>query len=329
MAEIYKDTTSPIKTKIFFGGEIVDADGDSVTATIYDITEDNTINPSIDPNTPLLTISASKVETDQGTYQVIIPFQYCRRNRKFKVQWDYEVGGNELSHIYYIDVVTPYANMSDVWDDLNFGTDPADANYKTYHEVQMAEKYARKLIESFTAQYFYAYDESQIVYGHGADILPLPFRIIELHELYEDDVLLVDNINDINNWTYSPIISESGFGIRVNRQANIDNIIYSANGLVPPSVNDINSRYAFRKDARYAVQGRFGWSSVPDNVEEACIILIKQFFEKDTQWRNKYVKGINAFDYKFDYMEDAHRGTGNLYADQLLLPYVITGMVAF
>ena len=81
--------------------------------------------------------------------------------------------------------------------------------------------------------------------------------------------------------------------------------------------------------SRYAVQGRFGWSSVPDNVEEACIILIKQFFEKDTQWRNKYVKEINAFDYKFSYMEDAHRGTGNLYADQLLLPYVITGMVAF
>ena len=106
-------------------------------------------------------------------------------------------------------------------------------------------------------------------------------------------------------------------------------MLFRSNGLVPPSINDVNYQYAFKKDSRYAVQGRFGWSSVPDNVEEACIILIKQFFEKDTQWRNKYVRNISAFDYSFEFMEDAHRGTGNLYADQLLLPYVITGMVAF
>ena len=62
MAEIYKDQTAPIKTKIFWAGEIVNADQpdlehSGVTATIYDITEDNTINPTVDPNTPLLTLS--------------------------------------------------------------------------------------------------------------------------------------------------------------------------------------------------------------------------------------------------------------------------------
>jgi hypothetical protein len=193
----------------------------------------------------------------------------------------------------------------------------------------MAEKYARKLIESFTAQFFYLYDDTQIIYGHGSDILPLPFRIYEIHEVYENDVLLVDNINNISNWVYDPIISESNFGIRVNRQDLMDNVTYTANGLIPPSINDRGFAGAFKKDFRYSVAGRFGWSSVPDNVEEACIILIQQFFEKDTAWRNKYVKSISTFDWKFDYMEDAHRGTGNLYADQLLTPYVINGMVAF
>ena len=329
MAEIYKDQTSPLKTKVFWGGEIVNVDDDLVTATIYDITEDNTINPTVDPNDVILTVEASKVETDDGTYQIVIPLEYCRRNRKFKVVWSYEIDGNEASHTYYTDVVTPYANLSDVWDDLNFGTDPNDPNYKTYHEVQMAEKYARKLIETFTAQFFYLYDERQIVYGSGSDILPLPFKINAIHELYENDVLLIDNINETSQWSYVPQISESGWGIRVNRQNLVDNTVYTANGLIPPSINDVNYQYAFKKDSRYAVQGRFGWSSVPDNGEEACLILIKQFFEKDTQWRNKYVRNISAFDYSFEFMEDAHRGTGNLYADQLLLPYVITGMVAF
>jgi hypothetical protein len=328
MAEIYVDQTSPIKTKIFWGGEITDADG-TVTATVYDITEDSTINPTVDPTVPIVTIQATKLETDAGTYQIVIPIQYCRRNRKFKIVWSYTIGGTQASHTYYTDVVTPYANMSDIWEDLNLGTDVSDPNYKSYHDIQMAEKYARKLIEAFTAQYFYLYDEAQIVYASGADILPLPFKINQIHELYENDVLLVDNINGVNNWLYSPIISESGYGIRVNRQDTMDNVVYTANGLVPPSYLDYGSGGAFKNDYRYTVQGRFGWSSVPDNVEEACIILIKQFFEKDTAWRNKYVKNISAFDWKFEFMEDAHRGTGNLYADQLLLPYVINGMVAF
>ena len=329
MAEIYKDQTSPIKTKIFWGGEIVNVDNDEVTAIIYDITEDNTVHPTVDPNVAILVLEATKVETDNGTYQVVIPFEFCRRNRKFKIIWNYVIDGNSASHIYFTDVVTPYANLSDVWDDLNFGTDPSDPNYKTYHEVQMAEKYARKLIEIYTNQFFYTYDDRQVVYGHGADILPLPFRIDQIHELYEEDVLLVDKINEVNNWIYDPQISESGFGIRVNKQNLMDNIVYVSNGLVPPTINDWGGSFAFKKDYRYMVQGRFGWSAVPDNVEEACIILIQQFFEKDSAWRNKYVKSITTFDMQFEFMEDAHRGTGNLYADQLLAPYVINGMVAF
>jgi hypothetical protein len=328
MAEIYIDQTSPIKTKIFWGGEIVDADG-SVVATLYDITEDATINPTVPPGTVQTTITATKLESDAGTYQIVLPISFCRRNRKFKIVWSYTVSGSAGSHTTYTDVVTPYANLAEVIEDLNIGTDVSDPNYKTYHELQMAEKYARKLIESFTAQFFYLYDDTQILYGHGSDILPLPFRIYEIHEVYENDVLLVDNINNISNWVYDPIISESNFGIRVNRQDLMDNVTYTANGLIPPSINDRGFSGAFKKDFRYSVAGRFGWSSVPDNVEEACIILIQQFFDKDTAWRNKYVKSISTFDWKFDYMEDAHRGTGNLYADQLLTPYVINGMVAF
>jgi len=328
MAEIYKDQTSPIKTKIFWGGELVDAD-DDVIAVVYDITEDNTISPTVNPNVPVGTFTATKLETDMGTYQVVLPLSLCRRNRKFKVEWRYEVDGNQASHVYFTDVVTPYANLSDIIDDLNFGTDTSDPNYKSYHELQMAEKYARKLIEIYTNHVFYLYDDRQIVYGSGADILPMPFKMNQIHELYENDVLLVDNINNISNWTYAPMISESGFGIRVNRQQLNDGMVYVSNGLVPPTINDLGSSGAFKKDYRYSVQGRFGWSSVPDNVEEACIILIKQFFDQDRAWKDKYVKNISTFDWKFEFMEDAHRGTGNLYADQLLSPYVLNGMVAF
>jgi hypothetical protein len=328
MAEIYKDQTSPIKTKIFWGGELVDADG-AVTAVVYDITEDDTISPAVNPSVPVGTFTATKLETDMGTYQIVLPLSLCRRNRKFKIEWRYQVNNNQASHIYFTNVVTPYANLSDVIDDLNFGTDPSDPNYKSYHELQMAEKYARKLIEIYTNQSFHLYDDRQIVYGSGSDILPMPFKLNEIHEVYENDVLLIDNINNVKNWIYVPMISESGFGIRVNRQQLMDDMIYSANGMVQPTINDQGFSAAFKKDRRYSVQGRFGWPSIPDNVEEACIILIKQFFDQDRAWKDKYVKNISTFDWKFEFLQDAHKGTGNLYADQLLSPYVLNGMVAF
>jgi hypothetical protein len=327
MAEIYIDQTSPIKTKIYWAGEIVDADDDIVTARVYDITRDLTLDPLVNPDLPIVTLNASKLETDIGTYQVVIPFQYCNRNRKFKIVWSYEVSGNEASHVYYTDVVTPYANIAEVLDSLNIGTDPSDSNYKTYNELQMAEKYARKLIEEFTSQSFNLSTETHVVYGLGTDVLALPFRIEELYVLKENDVLLVDNLDETSNWLYTPIISESNFDIRVNRQSIMDNTVYTANGLVPPTITDGYYYGAFKQGSRYTVQGKFGWSSVPDNVEEACIVLMQQFFDKDTAWRNKYVKNVSAFDWRFEYTEDAYKGTGNLYADQLLSPYVLTAMM--
>lgn len=327
MAEIYINQTAPIKTKIFWGGELIDPDNNQVTATVYDITEEGISNPTIDPTTPVLFIDSDKLETDNATYYIILPISLCRSNKSFKIVWEYTINNISASHVSFTDVVTPYANLSDVWDDLNFGTDQSDPNYKSYHDVQMAEKYARKLIESYTAQKFYTYYDEQIVYGGGEDILSLPFKISIFNELYENDVLVYDRVEGVLNWLYTPITSESGFGIRVDKTQMIDNTVYTANGLVPPTVNDSSYQNVFKKDYRYKVGGYFGWSNVPDNVEEACIILIKQFFEKDTAWRNKYVKNISAFDWQFEYMEDAHRGTGNLYADQLLLPYVINGIM--
>ena len=94
-----------------------------------------------------------------------------------------------------------------------------------------------------------------------------------------------------------------------------------------PTIYDQKNNGAFRKEYRYVVEGIFGWNFIPDNVEEACIILINDFFNKDKSWRNRYVKKIQTFDWTFEFSEEAFVGTGNDYADQLLNPYVINGMI--
>lgn len=325
MAEVHMNSNSPTSTKILYGGEIVDADGD-VMATIYDITEDPAVSPPVDPGTPLELLTATKIETDFGSYKINIPFYLTNRNRSLKIRWNYEINGDSLEHYTDVDIVQPYCNLAEAIEDMNLGTDPSDPNYRTYHDLVMAEKYARKAIENYTGQRFSLYDDVITVYGSGSDVLPLPFKLNTLHELYGNDILLVDTINEINNWNYATQISESGFGIRVNRADMLDNTVYTANGMVPPSISDSGSG-AFIKDYVYRVQGRYGWKEVPNDIEIACVELMKDYFSKDTVWRAKYVNSVQSFDWHFEYNAEAYRGTGNVYADQILLPYVLTQLM--
>jgi hypothetical protein len=330
MAEIYINTNSPITHRVFWQGEITASDA-VPTVKVYDVTSDPTISPAVSPNTLLTTLTSTASETDAGSYYVNLPLSYTQRQRKFKLVWEYAVGASPVSHTSYVDITTPYTNIYEAMNELNFGVDASDPNYKSYEDVKRAERFARKLIEDYTDQDFFTYDDVEVVFGNDSDILPLPYRITDIHKLYHNDILLVDNLANpvVNNWLYEPMISESNFGIRIDRTSLLDNTVYIANGMVPPTINDTYNGMAFSKNVRYRVEGRYGWEEVPNNVQLACIELMKDYFAKDTVWRNKYVKNIQTFDWQFEYSGDAYTGTGNQLADKLLGAYVLTQMVVF
>jgi len=323
MAEILTRSQSPITHKIFWNGDIANSDSLPVVK-LYDVTNDPAISPAINPTHLLTILTAALDENNPGTYTVNIPYQYTDRNKTLRLQWEYSVSGTSVVRSDEVYVSTPYVDFNHV-QDLGFSTDSSDPNYKSYREMLAAERYARKIIEQHTGQNFYLYNGLHLVYGYDSDILPLPAKIYQLHELYSNDVLLLDTINDIDNWNYPVEISESGYGIKVNRAGLIDNTVYTANGMVPPSIHD--SYGIFQSGVAYKVRGQFGWEKVPDNVELAAIELMKDFFSKDTMWRNKYVKNISTFDWDFEYTGDAYTGTGNAYADNLLAEYVLSPKV--
>lgn len=214
MAEIYVNSNSPVRTKIYWQGELVSPSG-SVTAKVYDVTQSITSN--VNPNTILITLTATAVETDAGTYQVILPFSYTANPRKLKLVWEYVVSpGSTGTHTTYLNVITPYISINEQIDDLNFGSDPSDPNYKTYGDLQSAERYARKIIEDYTGQDFYLYTDNQVIYGDESDTLPLSSKLNKIYQLYSNDILLVNNLVNppVNNWLYDPVVSESGFGDR-------------------------------------------------------------------------------------------------------------------
>ena len=200
MAEIYKSETSLVKTKIYWGGEITDADGD-VTASVSEVVSDNYF-------TLLATYTATKSETDIGTYQITIPESLTLTPKQLRVRWTYFVDGTQASNTQIIDVVTPYVNLHDVIDELGLGTDPSDPMHKTYNELVMAERYARKVIEIYTQQKFYSYDSSEVAYGSGSDILPLTRKINSLTSVIANDIVL-------ENMPFE--IDESGFALRLKK----------------------------------------------------------------------------------------------------------------
>lgn len=323
MAEILINSQSPITHQVFWNGDITTADSLPIVK-LFDVTNDPAISPTLNPSTVLATLYSVADENNPGTYVVYIPYQYTNRNRTLRLQWEYNVGGTAVTRSDEVYIITPYVDFNHV-QDLGFSTDSSDPNYKSYKELVRAEKYARKQIEQYTGQNFYLYDDLYVIYGYGSDVLPLPAKIHELHELYANDDLLIDNIQGVSNLSYNIIIAESGYGIRIDRSSVVDNTVYTANGMIPPSIYDYSG--VFKSNVPYKIQGRFGWEKVPDEVELAAVELMKDYFAKDTVWRNKYIKNISTFDWDFEYTSEAYAGTGNAYADRLLANYVMVSKV--
>lgn len=325
MAEVYKNSNDPIKTKVFWKGELVQP-GSVVSVTVYDITKDPTIYPPVNPNTPVGVFTATQDEMNPGTYSINLPFNLTTRNRNFKLTWQITVSGQTEFLTTYCDVVTPYVSIAEAIEDIGLGSDPSDPLYKTYHDLQMAEKYARKRIESYTGQKFYLHDDKFSILGNGSESIPLPKKLHTLHKLYANDQLWIDNLSSTNNLGYVVEPTLSGFGIKINQSSIVSGDVYIANGMVPPSIHDV-SPDIFQNGKRYDIHGRFGWEYVPDKVEQAAIELIKGYFAKDRVWKDQYVKKMSTTDWDFEYSSQVFGGTGSAYADTLLQDYVVTQMV--
>jgi hypothetical protein len=325
MAEIYKNTNTAVSTKLYVDGEPVYSDT-TVNVYFYDITEDPLVNPPIDKDDVVFDEVAIQSEVDIGVYKVYIPINESTRNRNFKVQWIYSYNSKTYYHYTYLDVVTPYISIEEAIEDLGLGSDANDPNHKSYHDLRMAEKYARKMVEYYTGQKFFLFDDTFTIMGNDSDTLPLPRKLNSLHSLYQNDQLWVDNLNQVNNLGYVLEPTTSGFGIKINQSSLLDNDVYIANGMVPPSIHDVSPNI-FKRGKQYKVYGRFGWKNVPDEVEQATIEIMRSYFSKDRVWKDRYVNKISTTDWDFQYTSDAFTGTGSAYADKLLLDYVVTQMV--
>ena len=305
--ELYTGRTQRVYLDIYVDDELVNV---NTLPTVY--VYDNT--------TDLLMVSGqARLESDdEGHYSFEIRDDYLTVDRDIKVVWAYVYNGNSMTSVDTYSVVTPYLSISDIYTKLHFGREQGDANYTPYHEVQQAEKFARFMIENYTGVNFGRHERSITCYGQDADVLFLGEKIISINTIKENGKTVIDLLNNTNNFGYPIEVTETGFSIRIVSDEDINE--GGRKDIVYPMMGSFYNGY------RYEISGVFGWKSVPEKVQTAALMLIKDYFSKDHIWRTRYVNNVSFGDTDMEFSKLAFRGTGNFYVDKLLDEFKSTNM---
>ena len=208
-----------------------------------------------------------------------------------------------------IDIVKPYCDITSVKNKLGITTAQA---------IQV-EKVARKIIESEAGTFNFVRKTKEIV-GMGLDYLPVDERIVNLYYMYENGTLIYD-YEDENLDDYR--ISIDGTSITTS----------------VVEVNKMNYKYVWRDrylDTDFAsgyeslVDGDFGYKFVPEDIQEACELLMQDITSDNLRYINRGIEEFDNNEFKIKFAKGYTSGTGNMIADKILAKYknrIIPGVI--
>jgi hypothetical protein len=306
--ELYTGLTQDIYLDVYEEDELRLADSNP-TVSIYD------------GDTDVLIISgfANPEINDEGHYSFRVLDNYVMTDKSLKAVWSYAIDGNPMTSTNYYSVVTPYLSISEAYSRLHAGREEGDQNYIHLHEMQQAEKFARFMVENYTGVKFGKYTKTITAYGQDADVLYLGERIISYTTIKENGKTVIDTVANTNSFNFPVEITDTNHSLRIvslgddiNEGGKLD-IVYPLRG-------------NFYNGYRYDITGVFGWKFVPEKVQQAMIMLMKDYFGKDNIWRARFVQNVSYGDTDMEFSKLAFRGTGNFYADKLLDEFKSTNM---
>lgn len=311
MNQIVRGTIETASYIIYANGRLTNADGD-VTVTVTDA----------DYGTPVGTGGVAYNDPELGKYTFTLDPTYTNLNRVLRLQWDYVVNGHSVSIEDFYEVTTPYASISSIMDHYNFGTRPEDLDYRSPEDIVMAERVARYQIDNFAGQTFGRAYGHQEVFGYGSDAIELTQRMVNITQVYENDILVIDYTQDpeYNSFGYDVTLTPTGKAARIIKNA-VD-VVYE--GQYDPTVLYYGR---FREHARYSFYGDIGWAYVPQDIQYCALKLAGNLLSRDAQWRERYLKKVDLSEISFELSGGAFNGTGDVIVDSILDSYRNTGIV--
>lgn len=193
------------------------------------------------------------------------------------------------------------------------------------------------------------YDLESVIRENGGGLVEVNTFRQEIAEM-ENTIRLI-----IEAYTGRTFTSEAG--IRYARGVNsltklLDNAV-SIDAIEPPLTADLRGAYTYLNikqappeeyaspgfdgvirvpkdyynNVQYTVTGVWGTQDVPAPVQEAALILAKEFSCNEKLYRDRYLQIVSYADSRFQFNSQAFAGTGNVLADQLLDPFKRGGMI--
>lgn len=305
MQQIHNGTTQTITLDIYSQGQLMNADG-SVIVKITDA----------DTGTVLVSSASAVGQTPLGKYTYEVTPDITQSNRVLQVLWSYTLGGKATSQTQFVEVVTPYALVSDIISYYKLGAAPSQPNYYSEQEIMIAENIARTQINNYTMQDFGNRYDYQEIFGIGSDAIQLTERMLAVDKLYENDELVID-------YTASPTYNSFGFDVELTQtgkalriKTNLFDTRYD--NQVDPTIIAYGK---FRNNSRYKIVGKIGYNYVPQDIKLCTLLLCGDLLSNDAAWRNKYLKKVTLAEVSFELSAGALNGTGNVIVDGILDQY--------
>jgi|SRR6478735_3061125 len=289
MSIIYKNEVESVTLRLYVSGVLTDASSDP-TLTVKTRAGDFVASPDV-------------LQDSEGVYSAIIGPSITDVSTDLVLTWEYDLAGETVVRNERMTVVQPYLSVSELT-----SLAPTETEYDM---LKAAEAYARHQIDSFCGQHFYPYNDTVFARGQGDNILTLTQRVVRVDRINVNDVVVYDatdvNVND--------------FGAAVNISPTSKALIIASEQYL--TYDPIHwSAGKFASGTRYDVTGVYGWDYIPDAVNQAAMLLVNDFFCKESNWRNRFVESISASDWRIVFNDGAFNGTGNSSADSILQPFI-------
>lgn len=255
--------------------------------------------------------TATLVDTDyEGEYEYTLTSASTSVDRVLKVTWTYTINSFTTSEVEYVYVVTPYATVDEITEELGFSSRPEDYNYFSYEKIKSAERTARMIINTELGYVIGKKSKEVSCYGSGADVLYVGEKIISISTLKENDELMISNT--VNQFGYPIEVTETGYSIRIVPESGND--IYEQE-IIDPAWSSVGR---FRNGYRYDISGVFGWNYIPSEIKQCVFLLVNDLLCSENTWRTKYLKKINSGQMSVEISSLSFTGTGNAIVDSLL-----------
>ena len=134
----------------------------------------------------------------------------------------------------------------------------------------------------------------------------------KLYKLYENGELIYDSTSNTNESDY-----------KINKQLNAIVLdISEGNRINYAKVwRDRNLDIDFFDGYEYIVDADFGWKVIPQDIQEACELLVQDIVKDNIRYVNRYIESFDNDDFKIKFAKNWTATTGNLIVDRILEKY--------